>query len=166
MAGTSYQMLEVLAFCNLERANPPSMTITVQTFLVKKKYNEEFLGVFILRRHEQTLNQISCSHSFLSSNLKVSNDNDNENDNDNDNDNNTMIIVNIVFHSTERKDVSSNIYKVCDVCYYRPGPNAPLEWMKDCVLTLSPEKGKQRSKILLGLNFYGQDFASGGGGRM
>ncbi|KAM7429736.1 Chitinase domain-containing protein 1 [Porites harrisoni] len=46
----------------------------------------------------------------------------------------------------------------------RPGPNAPLEWMKDCVLTLSPEKGKQRSKILLGLNFYGQDFTSGGGG--
>ena len=36
MAGTSYQMLEVLAFCNLERAQPPSITITVLTFLVKK----------------------------------------------------------------------------------------------------------------------------------
>ena len=37
MAGTSYQMLEVLAFCNLERAQPPSITITVLTFLVKKR---------------------------------------------------------------------------------------------------------------------------------
>ena len=36
VAGTSYQMLEVLAFCNLERAQPPSITITVLTFLVKK----------------------------------------------------------------------------------------------------------------------------------
>ena len=34
--GTSYQMLEVLAFCNLERAEPPSITIRVLTFLVKK----------------------------------------------------------------------------------------------------------------------------------
>lgn len=46
----------------------------------------------------------------------------------------------------------------------RPGPNAPLQWMKDCVLTLSPEKGKQRSKILMGLNFYGQEFAATGSG--
>jgi len=46
----------------------------------------------------------------------------------------------------------------------RPGPNAPLQWIKDCILTLSPEKGKQRSKILMGLNFYGQDFAAMGGG--
>ena len=36
VAGTSYQMLKVLAFCNLERAQPPSITITVLTFLVKK----------------------------------------------------------------------------------------------------------------------------------
>ena len=35
-AGTSYQMLEVLAFCNRERAEPPSIMITVLTFLVKK----------------------------------------------------------------------------------------------------------------------------------
>lgn len=51
----------------------------------------------------------------------------------------------------------------CFLC--RPGPNAPLQWMKDCVLTLSPEKGKQRSKILMGLNFYGQEFAATGSGR-
>ena len=37
VAGTSYEMLEVLAFCNWERAQPPSITITVLTFLVKKR---------------------------------------------------------------------------------------------------------------------------------
>ena len=36
VAGTTYQMFEVLAFCNRERAQPPSITITVLTFLVKK----------------------------------------------------------------------------------------------------------------------------------
>ena len=36
VAETSYQMLEVLPFCNLERAQPSSITITVLTFLVKK----------------------------------------------------------------------------------------------------------------------------------
>ena len=36
VAGTSYQMLEVLAFCNRERAQPHSITITVLTFRVKK----------------------------------------------------------------------------------------------------------------------------------
>ena len=36
VVGTSYQMLEVLAFCNWERAQPPSISITVLTFLVKK----------------------------------------------------------------------------------------------------------------------------------
>ena len=36
VAGTSYQILQVLAFCNRERAQPPSITITVLTFLVKK----------------------------------------------------------------------------------------------------------------------------------
>ena len=36
LAGTSSQMFEVLVFCNLEKAEPPSITITVQTFLVKK----------------------------------------------------------------------------------------------------------------------------------
>ena len=35
-AGTIYQMLEVLAFWNRERAQPLSITITVLTFLVKK----------------------------------------------------------------------------------------------------------------------------------
>ena len=60
-AGTSYQMLEVLAFWNRERAQPPSITITVLTFLVKKKYNEEFRDVYFLRIREKTLNQVSYS---------------------------------------------------------------------------------------------------------
>ena len=36
MVGTSFQTLDVLALCNRERAKPPSITITVITFLVKK----------------------------------------------------------------------------------------------------------------------------------
>ena len=43
VAGTSYQMLEVLAFFNLERAQPPSITITVITFLVKKSTMKNFV---------------------------------------------------------------------------------------------------------------------------
>ena len=35
MAGSSSQMLEVMAFWNRERAHPLSITITVLTFLVK-----------------------------------------------------------------------------------------------------------------------------------
>ena len=58
MAGISYQMLEVLAFCNRERAQPPSITITVLTFLVKKA-NEEFQGVYFLAIREKNLKQIS-----------------------------------------------------------------------------------------------------------
>ena len=36
MAGTSYEMLDVLSFYDLERAEPSPMKITVSTFLVKK----------------------------------------------------------------------------------------------------------------------------------
>ena len=36
MVRTSFQTLDVLAFCNRERAQPPSITTTVITFLVKK----------------------------------------------------------------------------------------------------------------------------------
>ena len=56
VAGTSYQMLEILAFCNRERCFPPSITITVLIFLVKKKDNEEFRGVYFLTIREKTLN--------------------------------------------------------------------------------------------------------------
>ena len=41
-------MLEVLAFCNLERAKPPSIMITVLTFLVKKKSSLVLVVVLVL----------------------------------------------------------------------------------------------------------------------
>lgn len=43
----------------------------------------------------------------------------------------------------------------------RPGPSAPLPWVRDCVLQLAPNT-QWRQKILLGLNLYGLDFASQG----
>ena len=42
---TSYQMFEDLLFCDQKRAVPPSITITVLNFLVKKD-NEEFRGLY------------------------------------------------------------------------------------------------------------------------
>jgi chitinase domain-containing protein 1 len=44
----------------------------------------------------------------------------------------------------------------------RPGPNSPISWIKDCILALSPEPGKLRSKLMMGLNFYGFDFSHTG----
>nr|KAF6464527.1 chitinase domain containing 1 [Rousettus aegyptiacus] len=41
----------------------------------------------------------------------------------------------------------------------QPGPNAPLSWVRACVQVLDP-KAKWRSKILLGLNFYGTDYST------
>lgn len=46
----------------------------------------------------------------------------------------------------------------------RPGPNAPLHWVKNAVEHVCPKKGKRRQKILLGLNMYGYDFRPQGGG--
>ncbi|XP_024604620.1 chitinase domain-containing protein 1 isoform X2 [Neophocaena asiaeorientalis asiaeorientalis] len=39
------------------------------------------------------------------------------------------------------------------------GPSAPLSWVRACVQVLDP-KSKWRSKILLGLNFYGMDYSA------
>lgn len=41
----------------------------------------------------------------------------------------------------------------------QPGPNAPLSWVRACVQVLDP-KAQWRSKILLGLNLYGVDYAA------
>lgn len=46
----------------------------------------------------------------------------------------------------------------------QPGPNAPLSWVRACVQVLDP-KAQWRSKILLGLNFYGSDYSTSRGGR-
>ncbi|XP_062585421.1 chitinase domain-containing protein 1-like [Saccostrea cucullata] len=46
----------------------------------------------------------------------------------------------------------------------RPGPNSPLSWMESCVLALAPDDNPEvRQKILLGLNFYGNEYSVGGG---
>jgi len=47
----------------------------------------------------------------------------------------------------------------------RPGPNSPIKWVRKCVEKLDPE-GFHRSKILIGLNFYGFDYTSEGGGHI
>lgn len=50
--------------------------------------------------------------------------------------------------------------------YQRPGANAPLYWMKRVVEHIchkSDRLQEKRSKILLGLNFYGYDFTPEGG---
>lgn len=46
----------------------------------------------------------------------------------------------------------------------KPGPNSPLSWMKECVEKITPDGGRQREKILLGLNFYGNSYTPSGGG--
>lgn len=47
----------------------------------------------------------------------------------------------------------------------RPGPNSPLPWTKACIQTLTPKNSSPiRKKILLGLNFYGNDYSVTGGG--
>uniref|UniRef100_A0A0K2U8M9 Chitinase domain-containing protein 1 n=1 Tax=Lepeophtheirus salmonis TaxID=72036 RepID=A0A0K2U8M9_LEPSM len=45
---------------------------------------------------------------------------------------------------------------------YRPGPNAPLAWVRKCIELIDPE-GVHRSKILMGLNFYGLTYTADGG---
>ena len=49
MAGTSYQMLEVLALCDREKAQPPSITDNSDNLSGEEnKYNEEYYsGVYI-----------------------------------------------------------------------------------------------------------------------
>ncbi|KAI7815376.1 chitinase-domain containing protein [Rhyzopertha dominica] len=46
---------------------------------------------------------------------------------------------------------------------HRPGPNAPLTWVEECIKSLDSE-GIQRDKILTGLNFYGNAYTPTGGG--
>ncbi|XP_069673533.1 chitinase domain-containing protein 1 [Periplaneta americana] len=47
----------------------------------------------------------------------------------------------------------------------RPGPNSPIIWARKCVERLCPQSSDpRRSNILLGLNFYGNDYTSMGGG--
>lgn len=45
----------------------------------------------------------------------------------------------------------------------RPGPNAPIQWMKECISFLTSDP-KKRDKILTGFNFYGNAYTATGGG--
>lgn len=54
-----------------------------------------------------------------------------------------------------------------NTCYFNfSGPNSPLYWMKLCVEKLidNDDNPQKRSKILLGLNFYGNSYTANGGG--
>ena len=47
----------------------------------------------------------------------------------------------------------------------RPGPNSPLEWARECVEKLVPDDDDpRRAQILMGINFYGNNFTPEGGG--
>jgi len=48
----------------------------------------------------------------------------------------------------------------------QPGPNSPIEWVKASVdhLCKGGVSKETKAKILVGLNFYGNDFIQGGGG--
>jgi len=48
-----YQMLNVLSFCDLQRVQPPSLKVTVLTFLVKNGKMKLSKGVYILRIREK-----------------------------------------------------------------------------------------------------------------
>lgn len=47
----------------------------------------------------------------------------------------------------------------------RPGPNSPLKWVRDCIKSLTPKQNSPiRRKLLVGFNFYGNDYSPTGGG--
>ena len=64
VAETSYQVLEVLWFCDRDRVLTPSLKITVLTILVKKKYNDTFRGVYFFKRREKPFSQTLYSRTF------------------------------------------------------------------------------------------------------
>ena len=53
MMETSYQMLDILSFCDRQRVQPPSTKVTVLTFLVKNGKMKLSKGVYVLRISEK-----------------------------------------------------------------------------------------------------------------
>ena len=53
VAETTYQILEVLSFCDQERAQPLSINITELYLLVNQKYNEAFQGECLFFENKQ-----------------------------------------------------------------------------------------------------------------
>ncbi|XP_014236293.1 chitinase domain-containing protein 1 [Trichogramma pretiosum] len=48
---------------------------------------------------------------------------------------------------------------------HRPGPNAPVDWIRNCIKALVPKTNDvRRAQILMGLNFYGYHYTPSGGG--
>ncbi|KAJ3072369.1 Chitinase domain-containing protein 1, partial [Podochytrium sp. JEL0797] len=45
----------------------------------------------------------------------------------------------------------------------KPGPNAPIEWVRQSVVSLCPDAEGGRDKILVGLNMYGNMYGKGQG---
>lgn len=45
---------------------------------------------------------------------------------------------------------------------YFTGANSPIKWVEKCIKAISTKKN-ERSKFLIGLNFYGYDYTSSGG---
>jgi len=47
----------------------------------------------------------------------------------------------------------------------RPGPNSPIDWIRECVKTLAPKPTSPiRPKLFMGMNMYGMDYTPNGGG--
>lgn len=46
----------------------------------------------------------------------------------------------------------------------RPGPNSPMKWARASLEALCPQPCNARNKLLLGMNLYGNDWTSQGGG--
>lgn len=66
-------------------------------------------------------------------------------------------------HTSRRVNDRFDEFKI----FFRSGANAPLHWMKNAVEHICPDTSVnlsvKRSKILLGLNLYGNDFTPDGG---
>ncbi|KAI1279583.1 Chitinase domain-containing protein 1 [Halotydeus destructor] len=47
----------------------------------------------------------------------------------------------------------------------RPGPNSPINWVKECVKQLAPKANSPiRRKLMMGMNMYGNNYTPTGGG--
>jgi len=63
-----------------------------------------------------------------------------------------------IYHSVDYFSVMTYDYSNPE----RPGANSPINWITKCIEALCPMKA-ERSKFLVGLNFYGYDFTTTGG---
>ncbi|XP_044738709.1 chitinase domain-containing protein 1 [Chrysoperla carnea] len=73
-----------------------------------------------------------------------------------------------IFDATHFDQLSNSVTAFSLMTYdysniQKPGPNSPIDWIKLCVESLTSDT-KKRKLILIGLNFYGYDYTSRGGG--